>query len=45
MKNKRYQKPSFRVVKLHYRPRLLDASQSDDSYIPGVAPEEQNKLA
>ena len=44
MKNKGYQKPSFRVVKLHYRPRLLDASEPA-AYIPGMAPEEQNKLA
>ena len=44
MNKKNYQKPSFRVVKLHYRPRLLDASKPA-GYIPGMAPEEQNKLA
>jgi len=38
-----YMKPSMKVLKLLHRPSLLDASKS--TYIPGMAPEEQNKLA
>lgn len=43
MNKKNYQKPSFRVIKIQHRPSLLGASQQ--TYIPGMAPEEQNKLA
>ena len=44
MKKKEYQKPSSSVIKLKQPTYLLQAT-SPAVYIPGMAPEEQNKLA
>ena len=46
MDKKNYMKPTIMVVKLHqWTPVLLNVSYEPGGYIPGMAPEEQNKLA
>ena len=45
MEKKNYVKPSMKVVKFQQHGILLYSGGGTGSYIPGMAPEEQNKLA
>ncbi len=45
MEKKDYVKPNMKVVKFQRHGFLLFSNDGGQGYIPGMAPEEQNKLA
>ena len=45
MEKKDYVKPNMKVVKYQQHGILLWSNGGGEGYIPGMAPEEQNKLA